>query len=68
MSNTRFKLNEAKYFLEQMKEHADSTEEFAYNLSAFLSAARSVTWIMQNEFKNVPGFEEWYSEKQRDNA
>jgi len=51
MSDTRQKLEEAKYF-------------FKYNLSAFLSAARSVTLIMQKEFGKVSDFKDWYTEKQ----
>jgi len=50
LSNTRFKLNEAAYFLDQVKAHADEAEAMLYNLSAFLSAARSVLWIMRKEF------------------
>lgn len=65
MTHTEIKLNEAKYFLEQMKQHIDSPEEFVYNLSAFLSAARSVTFIMQNEFSKIPEFREWYRRKQK---
>jgi len=65
MTHTEIKLSEAKYFLEQMKQHIDSPEEFVYNLSAFLSAARSVTFIMQNEFSKIPEFREWYGCKQK---
>jgi len=60
MTDTREKLLEAKYFLERMVENQDKRDVFKYNLSAFLSAARSVTWIMQREFGKVPGFIEWY--------
>lgn len=63
MGDTRDKLLEAKYFLEQMKLNESNREAFRYNLSAFLSAARSVTFIMQNEFSQVSGFKEWYNEK-----
>lgn len=65
MKHTELKLNEAKYFLEQMERHADSPNEFVYNLSAFLCAARSVTFVMQEEFSRVPGFRKWYSKKQK---
>lgn len=63
MTDTREKLREAKYFLERMKEEQSNRDTFKYNFSAFLSAARSVTFIMQGEFKNVHGFEKWYKEK-----
>jgi hypothetical protein len=34
---------------------------FMANLDAFVADARSVTYIMQNEFDSIIGFEEWYS-------
>jgi hypothetical protein len=64
MTDTREKLLEAKYFSERMKEKQSDRDAFKYNLSAFLAAARSVTFIMQREFDNVRGFKEWYNEKQ----
>ena len=64
MTNTREKLGEAKYFFERMIEKQSECEAFQYNLSAFLSAARSITLIMQTEFDKVLGFKEWYANKQ----
>jgi len=57
------KLNEAIYFFEKLKTLKDSENinEFKYNGSAFLSAARSVTWALKKEFKKNPQFEDWYS-------
>jgi len=63
-TDTRDKLNEASYFLEQMKNKQSDRDAFRYNLSAFLSAARSVTLVMQKEFDKALGFEEWYEKKQ----
>jgi len=57
----REKLAEAKYFLKQMEELKESHQEFKYNLSAFLSAARSVTFVLQKHCKHVEAFEEWYA-------
>jgi len=34
---------------------------FMANLDAFVDDARSVTYIMQNEFDSIIGFEEWHS-------
>ncbi len=65
MSNTRDKLNEARYFLKLMTENQNERESFRYALSAFLAAARSVTLFMQREYKRIPGFNDWY-EKQRE--
>jgi len=64
MNNTREKLLEAKYFLERMIRKQSHRDAFKYNLSAFLAAARSVTFFMQKEFARVSGFKEWYSKKQ----
>jgi len=64
MTDTRDKFLEAKYFLDQMKSTQPDRDAFRYNLSAFLSAGRSVTWIMQNEFRHVSGFDDWYADKQ----
>ncbi|WP_021170118.1 hypothetical protein SOV_22350 [Sporomusa ovata DSM 2662] len=64
MSNTSSKYYEAEYFLEHMKLNRNSDWEFRYNLSAFISAFRSITFVMQTEFKHIPGFEEWYTQIQ----
>ena len=54
------------YFLAQMEEKQAEQGPFKYRLSAFLSAARSVTFYVQKEFKHTPGFEEWYAQKQEE--
>lgn len=64
MTNTRQKLLEAKYFLERMIESQSERDAFKYNLSAFLTAFRSVTLLMQKEFKNHLGFADWYEIQQ----
>jgi hypothetical protein len=53
-SNSRVKLREAAYFLTGMcqrngTERLDMAEEFGYFLSAFLSAARSVSFVLHKE-------------------
>jgi hypothetical protein len=55
ISDTRFKLQEAEYFLNQMKKTADDMTEFIFNQIAFVSAARSVTFVMQKEYKKSEG-------------
>ncbi len=62
MSKSREKFNEAKYFYEQMKSKfkEGKTEEFKHCINAFLSSARSVTFVLQKEFKKYKGFDEWY--------
>lgn len=61
--NARRKLEEAKYFLTQMEE-TKGGNVFFYNLSAFFSAARSVTFFLQKEYNHLPEFQDWYSKEQ----
>ena len=62
--DTQQKYNEAEYFLEMMKDNDENRQRFEYNLSAFLSAARSVTFVLQKESSKNPKFDEWYCKKQ----
>jgi hypothetical protein len=57
MTKTQKKLDEAKYFLNQLRLE---DPYFDYVLSAFLNAARSTFWVMRHEFVNVPGWEQWF--------
>jgi hypothetical protein len=59
-----FKLAEADFFLEQMKSCTLSIWEVNFYFSAFVSAARSVTFALQAVMDGQPGFAEWYSKKQ----
>ncbi|GEM_PF-2728791 len=61
---TRDRLNEASFFLSKMSEGADDWDVFRFNLSAFLAAARNVTWIMQKQYADFDGFKEWLIAKQ----
>ena len=63
MSAAREKLLEAKYFLQRMREASSDREAFKYNLGAFLSAARTVRWVLHREHKNKPNFEKWWNSK-----
>ena len=53
------KLLEAEYFVNRLA--LLSFEGFAYELNAFLSAARSVTFLLQKEMRDVPGFDDWWA-------
>ncbi|MBI4304072.1 MAG: hypothetical protein HY665_07035 [Chloroflexi bacterium] len=66
VSSTIDKLHEAKYFLDRMKEHQTDGVVFRYNLSAFVSAARSITLLMKKEFQARAGFTQWYEPKCED--
>jgi len=60
-----FKLCEARYFLRQMKISPDK-QTFLFNLDAFLSASRSVTFVLRTEFSKDARFQEWYDSKQQE--
>jgi len=59
-SNTRKKLLEAEFFLKHLEENLSTTQEFNYYLSAFVSSARSVLWIMKKEFSSIESWKTWY--------
>ena len=64
-NNTRFKVDEASYFLSMMKQTFDNnSNNFIYNLNAFLSATRSITLFMQKQYSKKDGFKKWYGKKQ----
>jgi hypothetical protein len=60
---TEHKLREALFFLSQLKKAHPFYQNFNFYLSAFISAARSVTWIMRSECGHIPGWEAWYNSK-----
>lgn len=61
MNQTRFKLEEASYFLSMMKQtFNDDSNNFIYNLNAFISASRSITFFMQIQYDKKDGFNKWY--------
>ncbi|NQE51950.1 hypothetical protein C5S29_00055, partial [ANME-1 cluster archaeon GoMg3.2] len=64
---TRHKVQEAEYFLSKMKEILEDENVFYYNLSAFSSAARSITFYMQKQYRSKYGkdFDEWYRPKEQ---
>lgn len=53
------RLLEADYFARRLARHNDS-DRFGYELNAFLSAARSVTFVLQKELSKVDGFSAWW--------
>jgi hypothetical protein len=63
MTDTKHKLEEAEYFFMGMKSNIEVDKIFSFNLSAFLTSARSVTYIMQKEFNHVKEFGRWYITK-----
>lgn len=64
VAETRFKLDEAKFFYEQMKSNLQDRAKFLYFLDAFLSAARAVTFVFQKARGKVDEFIiKWYDNK-----
>jgi hypothetical protein len=65
-TRTEFKLEEARFFLRHVEHHWRNVPEVDFYLSAFVSAARSVTWVMVAEFERTTGWREWYDAKNPD--
>ena len=61
---TQHKLEEANFFRAFLKPNYGKEKKFDFYLSAFISAARSVTLIMRAEFEKVPGWEAWFEAEQ----
>ena len=55
------KLLEAEYFMRHLPRRRGY--ERGFELNAFLSAARSVTFLIQKEMSKVPGFADWWEER-----
>ena len=66
MTRVMKKMREVNYFFLQMEKSTWNQELYEFYFSAFLNASRNVTFVMQSESKHVTGFNEWYSELQRD--
>ncbi|WP_375229870.1 hypothetical protein [Roseobacter sp. S98] len=56
------RLLEAEHFTMLLKEHFGL--EIQFNLNAFLSAARAVTFLIQKELRHVPNFDEYWASVQ----
>ena len=61
MSEARRKLETARFHLDQMVESTADFETLTNYLDAFLSSARSVTWVLKKEFSSKTGFDAWYN-------
>jgi hypothetical protein len=63
IENAKFKLDETKYYYEQMKLNFQDRTKFLFSLDAFLSAARAVTFVFQNTRNKVDeSVMKWYNE------
>ncbi len=63
MKRTDGKLAEARFFFEKIREYYDQSPDVGYYANAFISAARSVTWVLQAECGDISGWPEWYDAK-----
>lgn len=65
ITNTRFKLNEASFFLARLKENTDDIEKFLFYLSAHLTAQISIIDAMKYEFNRPKRreFGDWFYPK-----
>lgn len=61
---THDKLAEAHHFVHEMVDHYHEPDAFRYNLSAFLQAARNITFILQSEMSGAHGFTEFWTDRQ----
>jgi hypothetical protein len=66
MGATKKKLDEAQFFFQEMEANCFKHPTFDYYLSAFISAARSVLWVMRNEFDGAVEWRAWYDSKTPD--
>ena len=58
----RQKLKETEFFWGKFKESTLKTEEHAFYFSAFVSAFRSFTFVLQSQYKRYDGFDLLYAE------
>jgi len=56
------RLLEAEHFLARLL--GSNGPEFQFELNAFLSASRSVSFVLQKAMARVPGFDAWYESQQ----
>jgi hypothetical protein len=58
------RLLEAEYFADLMRRQGNS-DRFGFGLNAFVSSARSVTFLIQKELSHIPSFAAWWGEQQQ---
>jgi len=59
------KIAEVEFFLRKMCDPGYNSQEFKWYFSAFLSAARTSTLVLQRFQHDVPGFSKWYAPHQK---
>lgn len=66
MSAVTKAIEELEYFYKALEEKEAKPSEFTYNLNAFLSRGRSITWIIKKQYSKFPNFSSWYSQKEKE--
>jgi len=66
--NEKEKLEEARYFYSRMQVEVNDPMAYQYNLSAFLSAARSILQYAKKEAENKSGGLVWYENRVRNSS
>jgi hypothetical protein len=65
MNLARDRIIQGRFFVQKAEEFSSDREAFRYFLEASIVAARSVTLLLQKQYSNVSGFEEWYATVQK---
>lgn len=65
MNEVRDALDEAEYFYQKMEATSKVPKEFRYNLNAFISRARAVTWVLKKQFSGNQKFSDWYAKEEK---
>jgi len=65
MNLPKDRIAQGRFFLQKAKEVGTSNlDAFRYFIEAAIIAARSVTFLLQKQYRHVHGFEQWYSSVQ----
>ena len=64
MSETLKRLEETSHLLNELIKSNYNRSKFRTKLNSFISSARTITLVMQKEYKHISGFKEWYESKQ----
>lgn len=62
--DTKEKVDEALYFLLEMRHNYVDRKRFIYNMNAFLNSARNITFSLQAYTDDNKDLKDWYSKKQ----
>ena len=61
ISNTHHRLKDVLQLWLQAAQTYHEPEKFKINVNAIIQTIRNVTFVLQNEKKNIPDFESWYN-------